>query len=55
MSQDQRAAFVDRQIYLNWKPARGGQMAIALVDALVRSNVSNTVTQRIAQNVRTMR
>jgi len=55
MNQDQRAAATDRAIYLNWKPATGRQMAVALVDGLVRSNVNNAVTLRIAQNVRTMR
>lgn len=55
MNQDQRQAALDRSTWLNWKPSRGGQMAIAMVDAVVRSPKNGMVEQRVAQNVRTMR
>jgi len=72
MNADQRAAATDRAIYLGWAPqgrpgtpnysrgqlARGGQMAIAMVDAYIRSAVgtdASAIEKRIAQNVRTMR
>ena len=52
---DRAAARLDRDTWLNHKPARGGQMAIAMVDSVVRSPFNGAVEQRVAQAVRTMR
>ena len=52
---ERAAARQDRDTYLNWKPARGFQMAHALVDATVRSPNNGPVQQRVAINVRSMK
>ena len=52
---EQSQAKIDRSIFLNWKPARGRQMAFALVDALIKSPHNRAVEQRIAGNVQRMR
>ena len=55
---ERAAAALDRAMWLNHKPARGGQMAIAMVDALIRSEMNaftSSVFKRVSENVRTMR
>jgi hypothetical protein len=57
---ERAAAALDRSTWLNWSPTRGGQMAIAMVDALLRAGdpqgrYTGDVGARIAMNVRTMR
>lgn len=55
---ERAAARLDRDTWLGWTPSRGFQMALALVDALIRSSLShhtNSVAARIVANAKTMR
>lgn len=52
---DRAAAALDRHIRHTLAPARGAQIAHAMVDGMLRSINNGPVQQRIAQVVRTMR
>ena len=52
---ERAAAAADRATWLGWKPSRDYQLAHAMVDAVMRSNNTGPVEQRVALNVRTMR
>lgn len=54
-SNERASATLDRLVVLKWQPARGAQMAHAMVDGLLKSRVVGAVQARIVENVRTMR
>lgn len=53
-SNERMLAALDRLVVNNWQPARGAQMAHALVEGLLRSGSTGAVETRIVENVRTM-
>ena len=54
---ERAAARLDRDTWLHWRPSRGRQVAISMVDAFCasKSKEISALEQRIAMNVRTMR
>ena len=52
---ERAAATLDRLVWNNWQPARGAQMAHALVEGVLRSGNTGAAQARIVENVRTMK